>query len=419
MAQGVPKIVKRYRSIAFLLVFVSALAFLNLKNIQVAKAVLIGSTNCLQSVHPTGLLLHLDAGSPCQTGSGSSWIDTSGNSSNLSLVNSPTFTSTGQKQYDFNGTNHYGTLPTGFSDFTNGISITFYAKWTSNSGNWDRIIDLAYSASGSLYAPGSDNILVSRSSSGRNIALEFYKGGASGGTCVTNGNNAITANTWTHYALVVSPTGDKCRIFVDNIEVTTATDPTYSDGMPNVIARNSNFVAESNWTADQLFNGSISDLAVYNLALTQSQVANNYFAQTGLTVASSTPDTRGDCTQIVKTLVGASVKRVGDKCVLSFLSTNDWSVPSNLTNIEMLAVAGGGGGGYDVAGGGGAGGQQGDQQDQQKSRYWDIHKADDLGRSQGFGRSAVLPCTVICISQACTSCALKTFAPLSMDRSAA
>jgi len=73
-----------------------------------------------------GLVLCLDAGNPkSYPGSGSSWVDVTGNGYNATLINSPTYDSN-VGFISFNGTNQYAThnVPTissGAIDFTFGL----------------------------------------------------------------------------------------------------------------------------------------------------------------------------------------------------------------------------------------------------------------------------------------------------------
>ena len=65
------------------------------------------------------------------------------------------------------------------------------------------------------------------------------------------------------------------------------------------------------------------------------------------------------CDSTVSSATGVTVTVSGDYCVVSFTSTaaaTTWTVPSGVTSIEYLVVAGGGQGGTDRGGGGGAGG---------------------------------------------------------------
>jgi hypothetical protein len=270
-----------------LILLVLLISLTSLSPIQEVQAATRNGIDCLTPVYQTGLVLHLDAGSPCQTGSTSTWLDSSGNNRDLTFTGTPTYDSANQKSYGFGGT-AFGTVSSGFSDFTSGISISFYMRWTSNTGAWQRVMDFGYSSSGSLYVPQSENILVSRHGSSRDITLEFYRGAASQGHCMTNSGTAITANVWTHYAIVINPSGaDKCKFFINGSAVTTATDPTYPNGGPVNITRNSNFIGESNWSSDDVIAGSISDLALYNVALTDAQVSANYTAQTSTAPANT------------------------------------------------------------------------------------------------------------------------------------
>jgi hypothetical protein len=267
--------------------------------VQSATSVTRNSIDCLTPVHQTGLVLHLDAGSPCQTGSTSTWLDTSGNNKDLTFTGTPSYDATTYKSYGFNGT-PFGTVPSGFADFSSGISASFYINWSNQSATWQRVIDFGGTANANLYAPQADNILIAKYGNSRDITLEFYRGAVSQGHCKTNSGTAITANVWTHYAIVVNPSGaDKCKVFINGSEVTTDLDPTYSSGGPNNLTRYSNFIGESNWNTDDVFTGSISDLALYNIALTNAQVSSNYTAQTtSPPVNSVTPSISGTATYL-------------------------------------------------------------------------------------------------------------------------
>ncbi len=292
------------RTLIFILTFSVLSGFMVLIPSQNATSATRNGTDCLTPVYQTGLLLHLDAGSPCQTGSTSTWLDTSGNNRDLTFTGTPSFDATTFKSYGFSGT-PFGTVPSGFADFTSGISATFYLKWSNEAAVWQRIIDFGGTANSTLYAPQSDNILIAKYANSRDITLEFYRGVNSQGHCKTNSGTAITANVWTHYAIVVDPrptASDKCKIFINGTAVTTDLDPTYPNGGPNNLTRNSNFIGESNWSSDDVFTGSMSDLALYNVALTDAQVSANYSAQTTSPPVNSVAPTISGTTTFNQTL---------------------------------------------------------------------------------------------------------------------
>ena len=71
--------------------------------------------------------------------------------------------------------------------------------------------------------------------------------------------------------------------------------------------------------------------------------------------------TSGGCSAAVGEVTTASISQVGTDCVIRFTSgSNSWTVPSGVTSVRYLVVAGGGAGGAaggnDGSGGGGAGG---------------------------------------------------------------
>lgn len=67
----------------------------------------------------SGLTVYLDAANPSSyPGSGSTWTDLSGNGNNMTLYNSPTFSSSNEGVLQFNGTNQYGTIPLNYSTTT-------------------------------------------------------------------------------------------------------------------------------------------------------------------------------------------------------------------------------------------------------------------------------------------------------------
>ena len=71
-----------------------------------------GGINILSSAGlvTDGLTLNLDAGdSASYPGSGSTWTDLAGTADNITLVNSPTYTSGTPAYFTFNGSNQYGT----------------------------------------------------------------------------------------------------------------------------------------------------------------------------------------------------------------------------------------------------------------------------------------------------------------------
>lgn len=241
--------------------------------------------SCGSSVVQTNLIAHLDAGNDCSsTGSTSKWTDISTTQNDLTLNNTPTYGTTNGSFYTFGPINtassntggKYGKFPNISASFATGITISFFAKFSSTVGTWERIVDL-----GSGQA--NNNIHVSRFGDSSQMVMEFYNGATSlGVSCVTD-SGAIVADEWAHFAFTVDPT-DGCKIYKNGVLVKTVSS---FKTMPPNTTRTSNYVARSNWGVDKYFSGSIGDLAIYTSALSSTQVSTNYIAQSRFAVTYS------------------------------------------------------------------------------------------------------------------------------------
>lgn len=236
--------------------FSSVLAF-----ISVIQLAVILSANPASANMPSGsLLLDLRANtSSSYPGSGTTWFDLSGNSNNATLQGSPTWSSTLGGSFAMDGTDHF-TLPTGFSDFRSGLTISVHANFGSNATTrvWERLIDFGG-------GPQSNNILFARVDNTNDLAVEVYDGATSRGLC--RWNNAILENTWATYAVTLD--GSSCVIYRDGSWGLSAT----YNYLPSFVSRTSNYIGRSNWSADAYFDNGIADVAIYNRALSTTEVA--------------------------------------------------------------------------------------------------------------------------------------------------
>ncbi len=209
---------------------------------------------------PSGnLLLDLRANvSSSYSGIGTTWTDLSGNGTNATLQSSPTWSSSLGGSFALDGTDHF-TLPSGFANFTTGVTISAYANFGSNSTtrNWERLIDFGNGAA-------NNNILFARFDTTSDITFEIYNGGTSRGHCrVTNG---ILENTWATYAVTLD--GSTCIIYRDGTSIFSTA---YSH-LPTNISRSNNYIGRSNWVDAYLDTG-IAAVAIYNRALTGTEIA--------------------------------------------------------------------------------------------------------------------------------------------------
>ena len=239
-----------------------------------------------------GLILRLDSKNPASFTPGTStWRDISGNNHVVTLYNSTNVApetiaaNTRAPAMQFYNTSNaltgkHGAVDTGttinWGAFP-GLTFTFTANWGTTSGVWDRIIDFGNNSA-------SDNILLARNNATNDISIEIFNGTSSYGYCTFP--SGITNNTWAHYAVVFN--GSTCTYFKNNSKQT----PNNYTGLPSNVGRTKNYIARSNWSSDSLFSGGIADFAMYNVALTDTEVAQNFTEQTAsqmITFTSTAP----------------------------------------------------------------------------------------------------------------------------------
>jgi len=208
-------------------------------------------------VPTTGLQLLLDDSS--YPGSGTAWYDMSGNGKNATLVNSPTFVSTDGGYFSLNGTNQYFTVPSGFADFTSGITILAFADFGSAT-NFERIIDFGNGAP-------SNNILLGRSSTTNTLIFHMYNGTTN--VLTADLTNGIANNEWGFYGFKAD--GATYKIFNATMSATGS-----NTSLPNNTTRSQNYIGESNWVGDSFFERYMGVVAIYNRALSDSEIDTFY-----------------------------------------------------------------------------------------------------------------------------------------------
>lgn len=201
-----------------------------------------------------GLSLYLDANNArSYGGSGNTWYDLTVPNDNITLVGSPTFTSSNPKHFSFNGSNQYGT-GTG-----NVLPQSGYTKCV-----WFKLNNIA-----------ADNNLISSDIGGHFMYLKgtnkLYCGHSNwlGGYDVYPSTANFNTGIW-YFAALTFNTTDGMKLYVNGV-----LDSTYTvvktahggDGSTNIGC----FGANGN-----LLNGSISIAMAYNRAIDATEVLRNY-----------------------------------------------------------------------------------------------------------------------------------------------
>jgi hypothetical protein len=188
------------------------------------------------------------------SGSGTTWNDDSGNNRNATIWNAPSFTAS---RFNLNGVDQYFSLPSGFENFTSGLTFSVLANFGTSS-IWERLLDLGN-------GPRSDNIWFGRYGSSNSVGFELFHGSASMGYCVAT--DGVLSNTWATYAITID--GSNCSIYRNGVQIHTQS---YT-ALPNNITRTINYIGRSNWSADSYFDSGIGAVAIYDRAITSADIA--------------------------------------------------------------------------------------------------------------------------------------------------
>jgi hypothetical protein len=157
---------------------------------------------------------------------------------------------------EFLGFSGHVQLPTYERLFHRGFSMALWARPTS-TGTWARFMDMGNGG-------GAYNLLFARRATSNDAWMDVY--GGSLGTRGFGAANAIVNSKWQHYAVTVDSTG-LATTYVDG-EYRSS----YTTGTPGDVVRTLNYIAKSNWSGDAYFQGNLSDVRLYNRAISAEEV---------------------------------------------------------------------------------------------------------------------------------------------------
>ena len=208
-------------------------------------------------VESSALQLYLDAGNASSyPGSGTTWTDLSNNSRTGTLTNGPTYSSADGGSIVFDGTNDYVQC-TGSLTVTAATFVT-WIKRNGNQGQYDGI----------LYSRGTNT-----------TGINFYLSNQLG----YNWNDAVNTYSW-NSGLVI-PNLTWCMVAI-SVTSTTATAYLCQTGgtttATNTVNHSSSLLNDIKIAVDdaaaRYFNGNIAVAQLYNVALTEAQILQNFEA---------------------------------------------------------------------------------------------------------------------------------------------
>jgi hypothetical protein len=265
--------------------------------------------------------------------------DSSNNGRTLTLVNSPTYAA-GKfgSGIVLNGTSQYATLPAEDYSIANAFTLSTWIKTTATTEQHIITRDKVN------MTPSSDNRRLWQfridASTGVLRLVRFQNNT----TVLSNFASSAAVNTgnWVHVAAVFDNTvGSKLYIngVEDGSDALTTNNNNVSDSNPVIGA----IQGATGGGPQSFFNGMIDDAAIFNRALSSSEIA----AIAAGTCPLKTPPSLS--------ISGGTITTSGGYTYHTFTASTDMYVEGT-GEIDFLIVAGGGGGGRQQGGGGGAGG---------------------------------------------------------------
>lgn len=234
----------------------------------------------------SGLVLHLDAANPkSYSGSGTAWTDMSGNSNTGTLTNGPTYSSANAGSLVFDGINNYVATPTSgsilaFPDTTFTISVWIKTSMTGYSTTPGILIaskDYTFSGAGWGFGLGYPGY------NGSTVYGFFASVKATGGYFVnyTSSTTAVNDGKWHNLVAVITTS---TTIQANNINIL------YLDGnliSVNTFSNGSLYLAPTlavdicRRSTGNYFAGNLSQISIYNSALSATEVRQNFEALRG------------------------------------------------------------------------------------------------------------------------------------------
>src|SRR5207249_1329488 len=87
-----------------------------------------------------------------------------------------------------------------------------------------------------------------------------------------NAANAIDVGVWHHYAVTMTPAG-VVTLYRDGVALPTTNGIGGTPQLPNPnVTRAQNYIGKSDWTQDADFAGSIDEVAIFDKALSSTQI---------------------------------------------------------------------------------------------------------------------------------------------------
>ena len=225
------------------------------------------ATNYNPKIVKDGLVLHLDAANPrSYPGTGTAWSDLSTSLNNATLVNTPTYSTSNNGYFTFNGSTQYATVADSESlRISSSITvqsffyISTYAIWAGIVGK-STGLKAVYGLS---LSPSSQR-------------LRFNYNNVIPWTSNVESTSTISTGQWIYGAATYD--GTNVKIYLNGVlDKTQNIGAITFDTTPGIPVD----IAFDNPGADEYLNGRVSIASIYNRALSDVEVLQNFNATKG------------------------------------------------------------------------------------------------------------------------------------------
>jgi len=185
--------------------------------------------------------------------------DRSGNANHAILFGSPVFVAGKYgSAVDLGGTNQYAVLPAGLMASVTNFTIAAWVNW-DGGGVWQRIFDFGNGTTQYMF--------LSPSSGGGTLRFAISTNGNAPGAEQILETSPLPVGEWQHVA--VTRNGNTARLYTNGVAATSGSVAIAPAGFNPAL----NYLGQSQYSADPLFNGRLDELFFYNYALSDAEIA--------------------------------------------------------------------------------------------------------------------------------------------------
>ena len=233
-----------------------------------------GTENIIKS----GLQLYVDAGRyNSYSGTGTNWVDLSGEGNNGTLINQTSYTTTGVGSMSFDGTDDYVNFGNPVDlQITNNLTIDVWLR-ANSAGNYTTAVAKSNGATGGFTVQLRG--LVNEWRFWVNFGVNTLGNGSNNGWYYANFPKTWNDSKWHHFVGIWNGNTKTVDIYIDGILGTTNAGGNPSGESGSIGNYNGNLVVGSETGGNNPLNGDVSSLKVYNISLTPEQVLQNFNAQ--------------------------------------------------------------------------------------------------------------------------------------------